>query len=49
VKYVEAARTIIRKYRLPEYYLDYVALVEKEVITLFEGKRPRQIRLESFS
>jgi DNA polymerase II large subunit len=49
VKYVEAARTIIRKYRLPEYYLDYVALVEKEVTTLFEGKRPRQIRLETFS
>ncbi|MCW3981883.1 MAG: DNA polymerase II large subunit, partial [Candidatus Bathyarchaeota archaeon] len=49
VKYVEAARTIIRKYKLPGYYLDYIALVEKEVMTLFEGKGPRQIRLESFS
>lgn len=49
VKYIEAARTIIRKYKLPGYYLDYIALVEKEVMTLFEGKRPRQIRLESFS
>ena len=36
-------------YKLPKYYINRLDLVEKEIITLFEGKKPRQRSLESFA
>ncbi len=48
-KYLNAARHLVEKYELPKYYLHRLALVEEEVITLFEGKKPRQISLIDFA
>ena len=48
-KYLEAARHLIDKYGLPKYYLQRLSLVEQEIISLFEGNKPRQISLESFA
>jgi len=48
-KYLEAARHLVEKYRLPKYYIHRLDLVKKEIITLFEGKKPRQKSLESFA
>lgn len=48
-KYLDAARRLIQKYGLPKYYLHRLALVEEELITLFEGKKPRQISLVDFA
>lgn len=48
-KYLNAARHLVEKYELPKYYLTRLNLVEEEVITLFEGKRPRQVSLVDFA
>ncbi|MCW3980699.1 MAG: DNA polymerase II large subunit [Candidatus Bathyarchaeota archaeon] len=48
-KYLAAARHLIEKYQLPKYYLQRLSLVEQEIISLFEGKKPRQISLENFA
>jgi len=48
-KYLDAARHLVEKYELPKYYLHRLALVEEEITTLFEGKKPRQISLVDFA
>ncbi len=48
-KYLDAARHLVEKYKLPRYYLHRLALVEEEITTLFEGKKPRQISLVDFA
>ncbi len=48
-KYLYAARHLVEKYGLPKYYLHRLALVEEEVATLFDGKKPRQISLIDFA
>lgn len=48
-KYLSVARHLVEKYKLPEYYLHRLSLVEEEIITLFEGKKPRQISLVDFA
>ncbi|MEM2914546.1 MAG: DNA polymerase II large subunit, partial [Candidatus Bathyarchaeia archaeon] len=48
-KYLEAAENIIRRYRLPKYYAQRVALVREEINSLFEGKKPKQISLADFA
>jgi DNA polymerase II large subunit len=48
-KYLNAARHLVEKYELPKYYLTRLNLVEEEIITLFEGKRPRQVSLVDFA
>lgn len=48
-KYLNAAKDLVKKYDLPKYYLHRLALVEEEIITLFEGKKPRQISLTDFA
>lgn len=48
-KYLEAAEHIIRKYKLPKYYTQRVALVRDEINALFESKKPRQISLTDFA
>ncbi len=48
-KYLEPARSLVEKYRLPNYYLHRLILVKEEIRTLFEGKRPRQISLADFA
>jgi len=48
-KYIAAARRLVEKYDLPRYYLHRLALVEEEIATLFEGKKPRQISLVDFA
>jgi len=48
-KYLEAAEQLIRKYELPSYYLQRLAMVREEVDSLFEGKKPRQVSLKDFA
>jgi DNA polymerase II large subunit len=48
-KYLAVARHLVEKYKLPRYYVNRLDLVGKEIITLFEGKKPRQRSLESFA
>ena len=48
-KYLDVARQVVEKYGLPKYYLHRLALVEEEINTLFEGKKPRQISLVDFA
>ncbi|NIR87603.1 DNA polymerase II large subunit [Candidatus Bathyarchaeota archaeon] len=47
-KYLDAAHQLVQKYGLPEYYNQRLLLVEDEIISLFEGKKPRQISLTDF-
>jgi DNA polymerase II large subunit len=48
-KYLNAARRLVETYELPEYYLQRLELIREEIITLFEGKKPRQVSLEGFA
>jgi len=48
-KYIAAARHLVEKYDLPKYYLYRLALVEEEIATLFEGKKPKQVSLVEFA
>ncbi|MBT8171485.1 DNA polymerase II large subunit, partial [Candidatus Bathyarchaeota archaeon] len=48
-KYLPAASKLVKKYGLSDYYAQRLSIVEEEILTLFEGKKPRQIRLTSFS
>jgi len=48
-KYLPAATQLVKKYGLSEYYAQRLSMVEEEILTLFEGKKPRQISLASFS
>jgi len=47
-KYLEAAHQLVRKYNLPHYYTQRLSMVEEEINSLFEGKKPKQIRLADF-
>ncbi len=47
-KYLGAARELIRKYRLSDYYAQRLLLVEEELHSLFEGDKPKQISLKDF-
>ena len=48
-KYLPAAIKLVEKYGFSEYYAQRLFMVEEEILTLFEGKKPRQINLLSFS
>ena len=48
-KYLEAAEHLIRKYDLPQYYLQRLVMVQEEVDSLFNGKKPKQISLKDFA
>lgn len=48
-KYLEAARHIVDKYGLPRYYIQRLDMVEDEINSLFEGKKPRQVCLADFA
>jgi len=47
-KYLEAAHQLIQKYGLPKYYAQRLSLIEDEINSLFEGKKPRQVGLGEF-
>jgi len=47
-KYLESAYQLVKKYGLPPYYTQRLALIEDEINTLFEGKKPKQISLSDF-
>jgi DNA polymerase II large subunit len=47
-KYLPEAQKLVKKYGLLEYYAQRLSIVEEEIITLFEGKKPRQISLANF-
>jgi len=47
-KYLEAAHQLIQKYSLHDYYAQRLSLVEDEISSLFEGKKPKQISLTDF-
>jgi DNA polymerase II large subunit len=48
-KYLDAAHQLVQKYGLPEYYAQRLSLVEGEINSLFEGKKPKQARLADFA
>ncbi len=48
-KYLPVAIQLVKKYGLSEYYAQRLSMVKEEILTLFEGKKPRQISLTSFS
>jgi DNA polymerase II large subunit len=48
-KYLPEAFKLVKKYGLSEYYAQRLSMVEEEILTLFEGKKPRQISLAAFS
>ena len=48
-KYLLAATQLVKKYGLLEYYAQRLYMVNEEILTLFEGKKPRQVSLTSFS
>jgi DNA polymerase II large subunit len=48
-KYLHAATQLVKKYGLLEYYAQRLNMVEEEILTLFEGKKPRQWSLTAFS
>jgi len=47
-KYLPEAQKLVKKYGLSEYYAQRLSMVEEEIMTLFEGKKPRQISLANF-
>jgi len=47
-KYLEAAQHLVEKYELPQYYAQRISLMKEEINALFEGKKPKQIRLVDF-
>jgi DNA polymerase II large subunit len=47
-KYLNVAHQLVQKYGLPEYYAQRLSLVEEEINSLFEGKKPKQARLADF-
>jgi len=47
-KYLDAARKLVRKYGLSEYYAQRLSLVEDEIRSLFEGDKPKQVSLKDF-
>ncbi len=47
-KYLPAALQLIKKYGLSDYYAQRLSIVEDEIRTLFEGKKPKQISLTAF-
>ncbi len=47
-KYLEAANQLIRRYELPKYYAQRLTLVQEEINSLFDGKKPKQISLKDF-
>jgi DNA polymerase II large subunit len=47
-KYLPEALKLVKKYGLSEYYAQRLSIVEEEIITLFEGNKPRQISLANF-
>jgi DNA polymerase II large subunit len=48
-KYLPEALKLVKKYGLSEYYAQRLSIVEEEIVTLFEGKKPRQISLAAFA
>ena len=48
-KYLPVAIQLVKKYGLSEYYAQRLYMIEEEILKLFEGKKPRQISLTSFS
>ncbi len=48
-KYLPAAAHLVKKYGLLEYYTQRLNMVQEEILTLFEGKKPRQSSLTAFS
>jgi DNA polymerase II large subunit len=47
-KYLEAARQLVKKYGLSDYYAQRLMLVEEEIRSLFEGDKPKQVSLSDF-
>ncbi|MFQ6064548.1 MAG: DNA polymerase II large subunit [Candidatus Bathyarchaeia archaeon] len=47
-KYLDAARELIQKYELSDYYAQRLTLVEDEIRSLFEGDKPKQFSLKDF-
>jgi DNA polymerase II large subunit len=48
-KYLEVARHLIEKYRLPQYYAQRILLMKEEIGDMFENKKPKQISLTDFA
>jgi DNA polymerase II large subunit len=47
-KYIVAAQNLIEKYNLPKYYAQRIALIQDEITSLFDNKKPKQACLADF-
>jgi len=48
-KYLDAARNLVEKYHLPNYYAQRISLMRDEIAALFESRKPKQISLIDFA
>jgi DNA polymerase II large subunit len=48
-KYLEVAQHLVKKYRLPQYYAQRISLMEKEIASMFNSKKQKQISLTDFA
>jgi len=48
-KYLDAAGQLIKKYGLHAYYSQRLSMVQEEINSLFEGKKPKQVSLKDFA
>ena len=47
-KYLELARTLVERYKLPTYYKERLKLIRDEISMVFEAKKPKQATLAEF-
>ena len=48
-KYLEEAKNLIKKYKMPEYYAQRISLIEEEIESIFEsGEETKQMSLSKF-
>jgi len=48
-KYLDAAQHLIDKYQLPNYYTQRISLIRDEIISMFDNKKAKQVRLTEFA
>jgi DNA polymerase II large subunit len=47
-KYIDAAQNLIDQYNLPKYYSQRLALIRDEIVSMFDNKKPKQVRLSDY-
>ncbi len=47
-KYLEAAQQLVDKYGLPKYYTQRLVMIQEEIYSMFDNKKPKQATLFDF-